>query len=57
MRLLLPCPTSWNSRGWRAWRDRFLYGHIGHQCDHTEHVGEHACRCGARLQSPFEVRQ
>lgn len=53
MRLLQRCSTEWSSGGWRAWRDRVLYGHVGHSCIHVEHTGGHSCRCGARLPSPF----
>lgn len=44
-----PCHTSWSLGGWRAWRDRILYGHVAHTCRHTDHgIGVHVCRCGAR---------
>ncbi len=55
MRLLQRCSAEWSHGGWRAWRDRVLYGHVSHACIRIEHVGEHSCHCGARLPSPFRL--
>lgn len=41
-RVLQPCITSWAYfRGWRAWRDRILYGHTTHSCSNLDdrHTG------------------